>query len=334
MLDVMVAHGCTPDVGLFLGSVGTRLAPRFFSISSSNRAHPGHVHITAAVVAEDKPYNGGTLEGVCTHYLARLQEGDSVAIFLRQSAFRLPKDPAKPVVMVGPGTGLAPFRAFLQERVALQEGGSTLGPALTFFGCRRPDSDFIYEEEMREFERAGVTQLQVAFSRVGGAKRYVQHDLAERGREVWQWLSGKRGYMYVCGDAKHMAKVSMFLSSLRCLLRRLVLFLPVRQIFPALLAPALCAVGDFATSAAALCAAVGVVAAGVCCDGCCCCSCCDVCCLLFLLLLPLRGRASAAAAAAIAAAASARCPCVCADNRPHVGRAQGARAARGGRRAE
>ena len=206
VLDVMVAHGCTPDVGLFLGSVGTRLAPRFFSISSSNRAHPGHVHITAAVVTEDKPYSGGMLEGVCTHHLSRLREGDRIAVFLRQSTFRLPKDPTKPVVMVGPGTGLAPFRAFLQERAALQEGGNTLGPAVTFFGCRRPDADFIYEEEMREFERTGVTQLQVAFSRVGKAKRYVQHDLAERGGEVWQWLSSKKGYMYVCGDAKHMAK--------------------------------------------------------------------------------------------------------------------------------
>lgn len=205
-VDVMLACGCRPSIGLFLGSVVGRLACRFFSISSSPKAHPKAVHVTAALVREDKPYNSGQLEGVCTHYLSRLSEGDRVAIFLRQSAFRLPRDSSRPVVMVGPGTGLAPFRGFLQERAAAQAAGSTLGPAVLFFGCRRRDHDFIYEEELREFERQGVMQLEVAFSREGKAKRYVQHALEERGAELWEWIAKKKGSLYVCGDAKHMAK--------------------------------------------------------------------------------------------------------------------------------
>ena len=107
--------------------------------------------------------------------------------------------------MIGPGTGFAPFRGFLQERAALQAQGKTIGQSLLFFGCRHPEQDFIYEDELRQFEEDGITQLSTSFSRVTGEKKcYVQDELYARRDEVWQLLEAG-AVVYVCGDASRMA---------------------------------------------------------------------------------------------------------------------------------
>jgi NADPH-ferrihemoprotein reductase len=184
-----------------------RLAARFYSISSSPNAHPGYVHITSVVVRFHTPAGREHL-GVCSTWLADLQPGTRVPVFIRESVFKLPPTPA-PVIMVGPGTGLAPFRGFLQElkhrkkQPSQQDWESAL-----FFGCRHRNHDYIYEEELSGYEGDNtLSHLHVAFSREQGNKVYVQDKLDEpQTRErVWNFLK-KGGYFYVCGDARHMAK--------------------------------------------------------------------------------------------------------------------------------
>ena len=118
--------------------------------------------------------------------------------------FRPPADPATPIIMVGPGTGLAPFMGFLEDRAALLETGTSLGQALLFFGCRNPEQDFLYRDELTAWAEAGVMSLQVAFSRpTSGEKRYVQDDLRATGAQVWEMLQNG-GIFYVCGDGSKM----------------------------------------------------------------------------------------------------------------------------------
>jgi cytochrome P450/NADPH-cytochrome P450 reductase len=121
------------------------------------------------------------------------------------SAFRPPADPAAPMIMVGPGTGIAPFRGFLQERSAQKASGTRVGPSMLFFGCRRPDQDFIYADELRGFAKQGITELVHAFSRLEpGHKVYVQDCIREHQDTVWKLIESG-GIIYVCGDASGMA---------------------------------------------------------------------------------------------------------------------------------
>lgn len=178
-----------------------RLQPRLYSISSSPRHSPDQVHLTVSVVRY------GTKQaprgGVCSTFLADRAANSDVPIFLQKSAhFRPPRQPDTSLIMVGPGTGIAPFRAFMQER---QATGAT-GKNWLFFGEQHADTDFYYREELEAMQQAGyLHRLDTAFSRDQQEKIYVQHRMLEQGAELWQWLE-QGAYFCVCGDASRMAK--------------------------------------------------------------------------------------------------------------------------------
>ncbi|KNC48315.1 NADPH cytochrome P450 reductase [Thecamonas trahens ATCC 50062] len=167
------------DMGYFV-ELMPKLIPRYYSISSSHKQHPNSVHITA-VVLQYVSASGLLRKGVATNYLASLAPGaDTCDIFIRTSHFRPPPNPATPCIMVGPGTGIAPFRGFLQDRDADRAAGADLGPTVLFFGCRTPDTDYLYADELDAYQASGtLSSLHIAFSRVGPSKIYVQHKIAE-----------------------------------------------------------------------------------------------------------------------------------------------------------
>ena len=183
--------------------VGTlrKLQPRLYSIASSLKAHPEQVHFLIATVRYES--HGRSREGVASTYLAdRLTEDVPVPMFVHVAkGFRLP-DPTMPAIMVGPGTGLAPFRAYLEER---RETGAT-GKNWLFFGEQRHKCDFFYREEMEQMQKLGVlTRFDTAFSRDQAHKIYVQHRLLEHSKELFAWLE-QGAHFFVCGDAARMAK--------------------------------------------------------------------------------------------------------------------------------
>ena len=190
----------------FLGLLGP-LRPRYYSICSSPLVGERVAGITVAVVTAPARSGRGVFEGVASNYLADSPVGSTVFGFIRPpgSPFRPPEDPTTPMIMIGAGTGLAPFRGFLQERAALKDRGREVGPSLLFFGCRNPEHDFLYKSELRDYEARGLTRLVSAFSRVEGEPRcYVQHKIASLGDEVWD-LIGRGAVIYVCGDAARLA---------------------------------------------------------------------------------------------------------------------------------
>jgi cytochrome P450/NADPH-cytochrome P450 reductase len=183
------------------------LRPRYYSISSSPLAAADTCSITVGVLDAPALSGDGAFRGVCSNYLAAQPADATLYGFIRKPTipFHPPENPHAPMIMVGPGTGVAPFRGFLQERAALKKNGVPVGPSLLFFGCRDPLQDFLYEDEMREFEAAGVTRLLCAFSREPGRpKTYVQQAIAENGEAVWQLLQ-QEGIVFVCGEASRMA---------------------------------------------------------------------------------------------------------------------------------
>jgi len=208
VLEVLEAFpSCAPPLGAFFCSIAPRLQVRYYSISSSPLAAPTTPSLTVAVV-DGKTGTGRHHRGVASHWLSRLDVGQKLQapVFIRHSTFRLPKSASTPIIMIGPGTGLAPFRGFWQERKALKDQGQALGEALLFFGCRNMKCDYIYQEEMAEALAQGViSDLRVAFSRDGPNKTYVQHLLKEQGSAVMRLLNSG-AHLYVCGDAKHMAR--------------------------------------------------------------------------------------------------------------------------------
>jgi len=181
------------------------LAPRYYSISSSPAGHASRCSVTVGVVQGPASSGRGIYKGICSNYLAGRRAGETIHATVRETkaGFRLPDDPSIPIIMVGPGTGLAPFRGFLQERAALKAKGATLGPAMLFFGCRHPEQDFIYANELKAFAADGVTELHTAFSRAEGPKTYVQHLVAAQNERVWSLL-GQGAVIYVCGDGGKM----------------------------------------------------------------------------------------------------------------------------------
>jgi sulfite reductase (NADPH) flavoprotein alpha-component len=179
-----------------------KLMPRLYSIASSSKVHPSDVHLTVAVVRYET--NHRERVGVCSTFLAdRAQVGNTpVPVFVSDSHFGPPEDGSRDCIMVGPGTGIAPFRAFLQDRVA---SGAT-GRNWLFFGDQKRSTDYLYEEEWAEFlAKKQLTRLDTAFSRDQLLKVYVQDRMRENAAELWAWLKGG-AHFYVCGDAKRMAK--------------------------------------------------------------------------------------------------------------------------------
>lgn len=178
------------------------LKPRLYSICSSQAAFPDEVHLTVATVRYDR---GGRRRGglASTWFADRLDSGRVTPVFVQPNPrFRLPADPGAPIVMIGPGTGIAPFRAFLHHR----RSQALTGPSWLFFGERHAQCDFLYRSELESFLHTGeLSRLDTAFSRDQPAKIYVQHRMLEAGKELWSWLQdGAR--IYVCGDASRMAK--------------------------------------------------------------------------------------------------------------------------------
>ena len=176
------------------------MPPRLYSIASSLSAHTEEVHLTVAVVRYEG--NGRKRKGVCSSYLAE-RVGDSVPCYLHPNKnFKLPEDPSTPIIMVGPGTGIAPFRAFIEER---KSTGAT-GKNWLFFGDRSQNTDYLYGEEWESYQKDGILkELDLAWSRDQAEKVYVQHKMLEKGSQLWNWLNDGAVF-YVCGDASRMAK--------------------------------------------------------------------------------------------------------------------------------
>ncbi|XP_067306111.1 P450 (cytochrome) oxidoreductase b isoform X2 [Pseudorasbora parva] len=188
-----------------------RLQARYYSISSSSKVHPNSIHI-CAVVVEYETKTGRVNKGVATNWLKNKMPTDNghkatVPMYIRKSQFRLPFKSTNPVIMIGPGTGIAPFIGFIQERGWLKEQGKDVGETELYFGCRHKNEDFLYQEELEEFEKNGVlTALNVAFSRDQEQKVYVQHLLKKKKETVWKLIHTDNAHIYICGDARNMAR--------------------------------------------------------------------------------------------------------------------------------
>ncbi|EKO3479842.1 assimilatory sulfite reductase (NADPH) flavoprotein subunit [Vibrio fluvialis] len=179
-----------------------RLTPRLYSIASSQSEVDEEVHLTVGIVEYD--VDGDVRQGGASSFLGqRLEEGESVKVFIEHNNnFKLPQDDATPVIMIGPGTGIAPFRSFIQER----DNRGAEGKSWLFFGDRTFTQDFLYQVEWQKYLKSGaLTRLDVAFSRDQHEKVYVQHRVLEQAEQVWQWLQDG-AYVYICGDATRMAK--------------------------------------------------------------------------------------------------------------------------------
>lgn len=199
---------CKPPLD-YLCELLPRLQARYYSISSSGKLYPNTIHVTANVLKYVTP-TGRTNKGVCTTHLHQLKPDNGlkyhVPIFVRKSQFRLPSKPQTPVLMIGPGTGIAPFRGFIQERSHQKEEGKSVGETVLYFGCRNKERDFLYEEELTAYRDSGLLKLYVAFSRDQPEKVYVTHLLEENKAEVWRIIGVENGHVYVCGDAKSMSR--------------------------------------------------------------------------------------------------------------------------------
>jgi cytochrome P450 / NADPH-cytochrome P450 reductase len=183
------------------------LRPRYYSISSSPLVNPTECSITVGVVKGPSWSGHGLYEGVCSEYLSQQPRGEILYGFIQDtnSPFHLPEDDSVSLIMISPGTGIAPFRGFLQERAARKKLGKKIGKSLLFFGCRHPEEDFLYQEELEGFQKDGITTLYTAFSRLDPKKKvYVQDTILEHKDEVWQFLQDG-ACVYICGDTAYMA---------------------------------------------------------------------------------------------------------------------------------
>jgi sulfite reductase (NADPH) flavoprotein alpha-component len=204
-MDVLAAlhkfPNLRPDPEAFIEALDP-LQPRVYSISSSLKSDPGRVALTVDAVRYE--IDKRIRLGVCSTFLGgRIAPGDKIKVYVQKAQhFALPDDPTKPIIMIGPGTGIAPFRAFLRDRMAAKAPGRNW----LFFGHQRSRCDFFYSDELVPMRSAGfLTRLTLAWSRDGNEKIYVQHRMREVGRDLWSWLNDG-AHIYVCGDAQRMAK--------------------------------------------------------------------------------------------------------------------------------
>ena len=200
IIDLLLAHPAAKFSPAEFIALLKKMPPRLYSISSSPKTHPGQVHLTIAQVRYES--HGRGRKGVASTFLAD-RASEAVPVFVQAShGFRIPKNNDAPMIMVGPGTGVAPFRAFLEERRAIgAKGGNWL-----FFGEQRESADFFYREEFEQMLSEGtLTKLTTAFSRDQTEKIYVQNRMIEHAAELWAWLRDG-AHFYVCGDASRMAK--------------------------------------------------------------------------------------------------------------------------------
>jgi sulfite reductase (NADPH) flavoprotein alpha-component len=199
IIDLLNAYPSVRFTAVDFISLLKKLQPRLYSISSSLKVHPHQVHLTVGIVKYESL--GRKRKGVCSTFLA--ERTASVPVFVHANkAFRPPPNGDTPMIMVGPGTGIAPFRAFLQDRRA----SGAKGRNWLFFGEQRGGCDFFYRDELEQMRRdGGLTRLDTAFSRDQSDKVYVQHRLREHGKEVFKWLE-EGAHFYVCGDASRMAR--------------------------------------------------------------------------------------------------------------------------------
>lgn len=201
LVDLVRDFGSWGESAQEFVSVLRKMPPRLYSIASSLSANPDEVHLTIGAVRYEA--HGRERKGVCSILCAeRLQPGDTLPIFIQPNKnFKLPEKPETPIIMVGPGTGVAPFRSFMQER---EETGAE-GKSWMFFGDQHFVTDFLYQTEWQKWVKAGVlTKMDVAFSRDTDEKVYVQHRMLEHGKELFEWLQEGAAF-YICGDKKNMA---------------------------------------------------------------------------------------------------------------------------------
>jgi sulfite reductase (NADPH) flavoprotein alpha-component len=202
VIDFLIEHPSakfTPEE--FVGLL-TKLQPRLYSVASSLRAYPNQVHLIVDVVRYES--HGRLRKGVCSSFLAERADHVPVPVYPSSAKhFHMPEDPNIPLIMIGPGTGIAPFRAFLQERRVLGAKGKNW----LFFGAQRQKCDYAYKEDFARFKRDGIlTRLNCAWSRDQPYKVYVQHCLLQNAREIWKWIDSDGAQFFVCGDARRMAK--------------------------------------------------------------------------------------------------------------------------------
>ena len=221
LLDLLDSHpSCKPEWATLLDALQP-LQPRMYSITTAPEAHPGRPAVAFSVVKYKSP-SGAKREGVATNWMDKAISATfskigphrvpvQVPVYVKRSiAFRPPTDLSAPVIMIGPGTGVAPFRGFLErrrEQLAAAGGDIAPGPAWMFFGCRKPDEDYLYRADLEGFAADGtLSELICAFSREGPKKVYVQHKLAERAKEVAAMVAAPGAHVFVCGDGAGMAK--------------------------------------------------------------------------------------------------------------------------------
>jgi sulfite reductase (NADPH) flavoprotein alpha-component len=201
LVDLLEEFPCKKMTAENLTGILRKMAPRLYSIASSPKAHEGEVHLTIAAVRYEA--NGKDRVGVASTYVADMVDsGDKVPVYVHSNKnFRLPPDPATSIIMIGPGTGIAPFRAFVEERQATGASGKNW----LIFGDQHYSYDFLYQLEWQEFLKEGaLDRLDVAFSRDQPDKIYVQDKLREAAAEIYEWID-KGAHVYVCGDVNRMA---------------------------------------------------------------------------------------------------------------------------------